>query len=179
MKSNDAVSQIMGWWSGLQEDNAARAQLRRCSSLMDALDIQQTHTLLKRIEKGYLHNAAITLAIILAHVNKDKNGGPTFAKMLGKPVGKDDGQKLLSNLRFGSLLQSLVKRDEDWGAVVRNLRRAVKIAKSENFNVRKLVGDILFFNEQTLRDWTYDYWQTTRDDDSSAEFAQQFETTTA
>lgn len=175
MSNIDAVSQIMGWWSGLQEDNAARAQLRRCSSLLEALDVQQTHKLLKSIENRNSHNAAITLAIVLAHVGRSKNSGPSFARVLGK--GKSEDQKLLSNLRFGGLLQSLVKREENWEPVIRNLRRAIKIAKDESFNVRKLVGDILFFNEQTQRDWTYDYWQTTRDDNSENESNQKSEPT--
>lgn len=174
MSNTDAVNQIMSWWLSLQDDRATRAQLRRCSTLMGALDIQQTHKLLKRIENRKLHNATITLTIILAHVDKDNNGAPPFAKVLGK----GDEQKLLSNLRFGSLLQALVKREDDWGAVIRNLRRAIKIAKGQNFNVRRLVGDILFFDEQTQRDWTYDYWQTTRDDESSAEPVQKSEPVT-
>jgi CRISPR system Cascade subunit CasB len=175
MKNTDAVDVVMGWWLGLQEDRAARAQLRRCATLMDALDILQTHQLLKRIENRNLHDPAITLAIILAHVDKNKDGGPSFANALGK----DNGQKLLSNLRFGSLLQALVKREEDWSAVIRNLRRAIKIAKGQNFNVRRLVGDILFFNEQSQRDWTYDYWQTASDEDNAAAPAQKSEPTIA
>ena len=173
MKDSNAVDVVMGWWLDLQEDRAARAQLRRCSTLMGALDIQQTHRLLKNIKYKDLHNPAITLAVILAYEDKSKNFGSSFAKVLGK----GDDSKLLSNLRFGSLLQSLVKREEDWGAVIRNLRRAIKIAKGESFNVRKLVGDILFFNEQTQRDWTYDYWQTTRDEQNTADIGQKSEPT--
>jgi CRISPR system Cascade subunit CasB len=177
MSKTGAEEQVMGWWFSLQEDKAARAELRRCATLSDTFMIQRVHKLLERIENRKLHDPAIVLAIILAHLDKDSNSGPSFAKVLGREKSKD--QRLLSNLRFGSLLQALVKRDDNWEPVVRNLRRAIKIAKGQNFNVRRLIGDILFFSEQTQRNWTYDYWQTTHDDANAGEPAQKSEPTTA
>lgn len=181
--TQDAVEVIVRWWRALQPkenihdgDRAGRAKLRRAETLMDALMLPQTQELLQSV-----HNVDPTLrdnipridtitvlATLLAHVpnkNNEKKEA-AFARVLGQtsdglPPEKDKGGQRLSKLRFGALMQAL--NGEDKGAQIRALRRAMMILKTTPFDVRQFVRDILYLNEKTRRDWTYQYWQTWRD----------------
>jgi hypothetical protein len=63
----------------------------------------------------------------------------------------------MSPLRFQSLLVAM--RSGDPGLRIRALRRAVALAGDGGFGVRRLVGDILHFDDAVQRRWTFDYWQ--------------------
>lgn len=180
----DAIAAIQAWWyalhtaadAGSGPHRAARARLRRCPALMDAVALPQTHRLLRACREAGLPAAkddrVILLAIVLADVGLlDRHTG-SFASLAGrnsdgKQVPDDTGQ-LVSRLRFQALLEALATMpqtvDMDDGDAMNTalsaLRRAVKLAKGAAFDRRQFIADILFFDPRTARQWNYAYWQT-------------------
>ena len=155
--SKTPVDKILSWHKALHSDDsrAARARLRRCDTLMDALSERETHLLLQQMRDTQLSpardNKVIMLAVLLAHIKP--RGSEPFAKVLGS-----GGQTLMKPLRFNSLMQAMQGRDIS--TRLRSLRRAVMLIGDGGFNVEVFVKDILFFNDETARRWTYEYWQT-------------------
>ncbi len=187
----DGVSAIVEWWlalhpkdngpndngpsdNGRDGDRAARAQLRRADSVLAALVLPQTQFLLQKAHQNGLprskDDAVILLAIVLAHA---KPGHPDrlFAQALGQtkddvsPNG-EEGRQRLSSLRFGALMQTM--DGDDIHAKIRALRRSMLVLKDRSFNMKAFIGDILYFNDQTKRNWTYQYWQTWRTPETPA-----------
>jgi CRISPR type I-E-associated protein CasB/Cse2 len=174
--AGDAVGAIIKWWRELipdpgegKGDRAAAAQLRRCGTLMEALMIRQTHHLLQTVHRLGVKddNSVILLAILLAHVERVGGVPQPFARLAGKTKGDAaEGPQRVSPQRFGVLLKALEDRDQE--AAIRTLRRAFLILRKDPIDVRKFVGDVLFFTARTQRNWNYDYWQTSTEDDAAA-----------
>ena len=178
----ESVDSIVIWWRALHPqdngdrgDRAARAELRRAETLMDALMLPQTQWLLQAMRKTSLSAAlddnVILLAMVLAHVSSGTRP-ISFTQALGQTQdGKrptDGNRQRLSTLRFGALMGAMSRDDLD--ARARALRRAVIMLKETPFDVRRFITDMLFFNDRTQRNWTYEYWQTFRStgEDSTA-----------
>jgi CRISPR type I-E-associated protein CasB/Cse2 len=161
---------IMRWWSALHDtdrgkgDRAGRAELRRCSSLLDALMTPAAHRLLRAargVSRTGDDDGLLLVAIVLASIKTGGNPRISFARALGQTAdghapGEGDGRRM-SPLRFQSLLVAM--RSGDPGLRIRALRRAVALAGDGGFGVRRLVGDILHFDDAVQRRWTFDYWQ--------------------
>ena len=179
--THEAKDGIVTWWralhptdNGERGDRAGRAELRRAATLMDALVLPQTQWLLQATRKTGLSKSfddgVILLAMVLAHVSP-KTGAISFTQALGQTQdGKrpaDGSRQRLSALRFGALMSAMSRDDLDGKA--RALRRAVIILKDTPFDVGRFIADMLVFNDKTLRNWTYEYWQTFRNagDDST------------
>ena len=116
----------------------------------------------RKATAGYvLEQKLAILALVLARVENTANY-PTFADALGLtregtiPTG--DARPRLSPMRFSTLLRV----SEDADEFARALRRALAILGDARFNVRRFIGDVLFFDDQTRRDWTFEYYHTRR-----------------
>ena len=71
-------------------------------------------------------------------------------------------------LRFQSLLAAM--RSGDPALRIRALRRAVALA-GRDFDVGRLVGDIMYFDDAAQRCWTFDYWQAFAPAEAAADAA--------
>lgn len=169
--NSPTVNAVVNWWKLLHADHGdrgARARLKRCESVFDALLEPETHKLIAGVhENGYVSekNLAV-LALTLARVKPSEKLArfPNFATVLGHtqedkiPTG--DARPRLSSMRFSALLRAGADKDR----FAQALRRALAILGDKPFNVRRFVRDILFFNDQTRQQWTFEYYHTRRAD---------------
>ncbi len=175
------ISAVLQWRRALHLDTglarAARARLRRATSVFDALLLSETLDLIKAVRakaalapSGDFEQRLVVLAMTLPQIKAET--GTSFARALGQtaagraPVG--DERPRFSPARFGALLRAA--RSRDWDALARALRRASAILEDARVDAVGLVGDLLFLDDAVLRRWTYDYWQT-RDPDASSQSA--------
>lgn len=152
------------WWEALTPraghdgDRAARAMLRRCSTIADAMQLPATLSLFRRCgaeEARDLPSIALCAAT-LAHAREDR---PEFA--VARQVGPDDPEKpetaLLKPLRFRRLLEAVEPHD-----ALPAFRRLVALADG-TLNVRDLARALLVWSHPSLgdrrrRDWIFAYW---------------------
>ena len=166
-----AAAAVLGWWRKLRLETgaarAARARLRRCTSVLEALLLEETHELIKAVGHAGTtrgprdsERCLAVLAMTLAHI-ADASKTP-LARALGQtaagrpPTGEE--RPRLSSARFGALLRAA--HAVDWDAFARALRRAFAILGDAPVDVQRLIDDVLFLNDAALQRWTYDYWQT-------------------
>lgn len=181
--NEDAVNAVLAWWRELHPsadgrggNRGGRARLRRADTPLEALLEAETQALIggvlaaqggsharSRAADVTLQTRLAILAMALAQVDPNKKkDDASFAAMLGRTsegrhAGQDDRRRL-SPARFGALLRAA----DDPESLCRLLRRALKVSGDAAFNVRKFVRDILAFDEDTRRDWTFEYYQTRR-----------------
>jgi len=170
------IGAVLKWRGRLHLDTgaarAARARLRRASSVFDALLLEETLDLIKAVRaqtaqppKGEFEQRLVVLAMTLSAIESEK--GTAFARALGQtaagraPTGEE--RPRLSPARFGALVRA--GRAGEWDAFARALRRALAIRGDAPIDAGNLIADVLYLNDAVLRRWTYDYWQT-RDPDS-------------
>ena len=170
------IGAVLKWRGRLHLDTgparAARARLRRASSVFDALLIEETLDLIKAVRdaaaqppRGDFEQRLVVLAMTLPYIATAT--GTPFARALGQtaagraPAG--DERPRLSPARFGAIVRAARAHDGD--ALARALRRALAILGEANIDAAGLIRDVLFLNDAALRRWTYDYWQS-RDPDS-------------
>ncbi len=150
-------------------NRGSRARLKRCDSILDALLEPETHRLIARVHEratSYIPERKLPiLALVLARVEHTANS-PTFAKALGftweNTIPTSDTRPRLSPMRFSALLRA--GADADMDDFARALRRALAILGDTRFNVRRFIRDMLFFNDQTRRTWTFEYYHTRQND---------------
>ena len=181
-RNSPIVTAVADWWKSLHHpdrgDRGARARLKRCDSVLDALLEPETHSLISRVrEKATISHALAQklaiLALILARVKPSEKAAYTFADTLGRTrddgnIPKDDARPRLSPMRFSTLLRAGKDASEDADKFpdefARILRRTLAILGDTPFNVRCFIGDVLFFDDQTRLKWTFEYYHTRRDD---------------
>jgi len=171
-KHNKAVEAIVDWHcklhprtDGYDGNRAARARLRRCAIVLDALGVSETQALLRLLRAAGLPSCyddrVLLLAILLARVKPMKDGN-RFAEILG-----GDAQQVMRPMRFDGLMKAMLS--SEFSLQLRVLRRAIELVRRKPpFNSRAFIGDILFFNDETARNWTLDYWHTPRSLEQSA-----------
>jgi CRISPR type I-E-associated protein CasB/Cse2 len=157
-------------WRG---DPGARARLRRCNNVFDALLVPETHELIRRGHawadgQGFADARLAVLAMTLPRLLPGK--GPPFARLLGAYDGRspdrDKGERpRLSPARFAAMMRAA--EQGDLNAFARALRRALRALnlKSETaaqMDVRRFAGDILFMSDAVRQRWAFDYWHTNR-----------------
>lgn len=159
------------WWRKLEHDGAARAQLRRCRTAIEAATIPVTLDLARSIGSGpsspreqFVH--ACELARVLAWVDREGRipTGPTMPLMrtLGWPKFPDKNdtsanRPLLSEVRFRRLLRTDEPADLA-DQLVRLIRQADRMCQ-----VRSLAADFLAWCDPARapgvkQAWAYAYY---------------------
>lgn len=152
------------WWEdtvprdGKPGDRAARAQLRRCSTIAEALQLPVTMHLFRRCGADHeLDLPAVALcAATLAYV-REHGGDLAVARAVGPEDPDRPETALLKPLRFRRLLDATEADD-----ALPAFRRLVALADGR-VNVRDLARALLDWTnplrgEATRRRWVFAYW---------------------
>lgn len=142
---------LANWWQSLDNNRGDRAELRRCSTLVEVAFTPAYHRLRLAVVKFGLVNAdALAVVAGLAARVKRNIAGNTMAEQMA--TGKVDGSARVSGLRFRRLLK--VKEREElftaMGRVIALLGDAV--------NLQSLANSIYFWNDRTRKQWAFEYY---------------------
>lgn len=143
---------LLRWWQGLDNDKGARAELRRAHNLTAvALTGAYQRFYRQALVCGWPEDAPVwqnerlaAIAGLLAHVRV--NDGRKFTEILS-----EGEQPEFSQLRFRRLLEAPTLDD-----VFVSLRRALPIV-GHQAPVHQLANDVLYWGDQTKKEWAYSY----------------------
>ena len=133
---------------------AARARLRRCESPADAFAIDATHELnrcLQAIDLRPYPDRLALLATTFARLTGVR--GKKLAALFGAKPGRE-GPRLLSELRFQSLIRVRSRRD-----LIVPLRRSLAVLGSEPAcDGYALAEDLYWWGEDVRNRWCFQYF---------------------
>jgi CRISPR system Cascade subunit CasB len=147
---------LLEWWKDLEKDKGGRAELRRASSVFEALMCPSFQRLQRRLVainpemfgKGYQLDRLAMACALMAHVRTRSELSLPKA-MSAKPKGAE--RNPVSELRFKRLLES-----PDDEALFTGLRRALPLI-DRTVDLLSLVSAVLFWGNDVKRTWAYDY----------------------
>ena len=145
------------WWQTFGADDGparmTRARFRRCVTPAEALTVEATHDLNRRLRSAGYHPQADCLAlvaIVLSHITED--GHQRLAAVFGRRESKNS-PRVLSEMRFQNLILSTDKAD-----LIRPLRRTMAIVRRIPVNVCALGNDLYHWNDGTRTSWCFQYF---------------------
>lgn len=147
---------LLDWWSGLADDRAGRAILRRAPSITAVTmtpPYQRLHQRLLKAGWGNdakpYHNDRLAAVVgLLAHVEQNDDRAPAKA-MSHKGPGED--RPRVSELRFRRLLES-----PDVDALFIGLRRVLPLM-NHGVDVLTLASDVIHWGDAVKKRWAYAY----------------------
>ena len=153
-RSEEVHQAVFKWWTGLDKDRGARAQLRRCKNLEEVAFIPAFHHLRMDLEKlgSVSVERVAAMSGALAHV-KENSPGRKFAQQLAG-AGQGGDKAPMSGLRFRRLIQN--KSHED---LFRDIIRAIHLVGGRA-NIKDLAGIIYWWNDNTRKNMAYTYYET-------------------
>ena len=146
------------WWNetfGRDDGKArgARAELRRCATVMDVLAVESAHRLSQRLRGHGRHTTPGQIAVMalgLAHVRAP--GARPIARVLGE--GKTpQAPPRLSRRRFERLVHAATHE-----ALITPLRAAMAIVRNEPIGIEALARDLYHWNATVAARWCYQYY---------------------
>lgn len=150
---------VIEWYgSSLGRDDGAartaRARLRRCESPAEALAVEVTHDLYRRLREIGTSAGPDRLALLAMTFARLKGvRGDKLAALLGQQKNKDVPRPL-SELRFQSLIRVRSHR-----GLIAPLRRSLRVLGSDPAcNGWTLAEDLYFWNEQVRNRWCFQYF---------------------
>lgn len=147
MSDFDIGTAALGWWKGTLSDSGpgrmARAQLRRCDSPAEVLQIEATHRLHRALGDRLTRKADHLALIAVALANVKENATDSAATRMGQT---------LSALRFQTLIRTLAPAD-----LIRPLRRALAQI-DHTAHVAGLACDLFYWSEDTRNRWAFAYY---------------------
>lgn len=144
------MAELRRWWGGLDEDRAARAELRRCRTVLDVMQVPAFHAVRQRLLKADLsqrdseHPRLAVVVGLLSHLKQNGELEPAKAFSEGD-------QPPVSPLRFRQVLEA---RDDDELFV--RLRRVLPLV-GLRVNLDSLVYDTFHWGDTTRKNWVYAY----------------------
>ncbi|WAC73098.1 type I-E CRISPR-associated protein Cse2/CasB [Roseateles sp. SL47] len=147
---------LIDWWKHLDDDKGGRAQLRRASSVFEALMCPAFQRLQSRLvaispemfSKGHQLDRLAMACALMAHVKVTSE--LTLPKaMSARPKGAE--RNPVSELRFKRLLES-----PDDEALFSGLRRALPLIE-QKVDLLSLASAVLYWGNDVKRAWAYDY----------------------
>ncbi len=145
------------WWRQLQEeDRAGRAELRRCSTVVEVAFTEPYHQLLRRLGSRLAERDARRVALlagVLANVESEPEDGASLPAQMGAPGRAGGDRPAVSDVRFRHLLRA--DNDDDL------LRELVRVLRQvdRRANVERLFRDLMHWDEGTRLRWARDYYE--------------------
>lgn len=157
----DVAGAVVEWYAYSLGRNdgtarAARARLRRCQSTTEALAVSETHDLNRRLRAIRPGSAPkpdqlALIATIFAHLRGID--GEELAARFGRRDTKD-GPRLLSELRFQSLIRVKSHRD-----LMAPLRRSLAVLRPDaSCNGQILARDLYWWSDRVRGKWCFQYF---------------------
>lgn len=144
------ATELLDWWHDLQTDRGARAELRRCQTLLEVMLTPAFHAARRRLlaagldESSSRHARLAAVLALTAHIKSDGELELAEAFSTGE-------QPPVSPLRFRQILEA--RSDEELFA---RLRRILPLV-DQRLNLIKLANDVLGWNDTTRKRWAYAY----------------------
>ena len=144
------------WWhesirddaAGRNTRRAARARLRRASTVIEVIQEPVAHRLIRKLAKWQWDHAAMLVGI-LAYVENDDS--IPVANAIGQGRSDSSQSPKMSEARFRRLLQS-----EPY-ELLDPMRRLVRLADGK-INVLDLSFSVFHWNDLTRKQWIYYYY---------------------
>lgn len=154
---NDESSSILiTWWHGLEFDKGERAALRRASNPTEVVFSPAYHRLLGKLltlGRPVNHEALAAVAGLATHIKVLATNGESLARQMATPKSPD-GNARVSGLRFRRLLV-VSDRNELYPLLIRIIRLL-----DGNVNLQSLANAVYWWNDNTRKQWAYDYYST-------------------
>ena len=147
---------LLAWWENLDDNRAARAELRRASDITEVTLSAHYQKLYRRLSavgwddegRTYRRDGLAAAVGLLAHV--ERNEAKPLALTMSEPAEGGD-RPPVSALRFLRLLES-----PDIEALFSGLRRVLPLM-GKRANVLALSNDIVHWGDSVRKKWAYDY----------------------
>ena len=124
LRSEQSREELLDWWRLLDDVSGAKAQLRRCSTPVEAALHPQTYRV-RQILGWASPEAASTIVGVLSHIKAGEDDPASLGHKLARPQ-EPGGPAPFSETRFRQLLKS-----RDWPEFYRNLRRAIQVLRGQ------------------------------------------------
>ena len=143
---------LTDWWTELQDNNAARAELRRAKTVADVVLLPHFQRSCHRFQPFFQHERRWQgrLAMVfglLSHVQK-RSSHTLPRQMAGDPPK-------LSEMRFRRLIQ-YKKREDIYLPMIRVIRKLDK-----EVNLHDLADSIYYWGDGVKREWSFEYFSNT------------------
>jgi CRISPR system Cascade subunit CasB len=155
-QTDESGSILLTWWKELESDKGERAVLRRASNLTDVAFSPAYHRLLSRLQqKGDAVNreALAAVAGLVTHVKVHSDSGGSLASQMASPKSGGGGARV-SGLRFKRLL-AVADRNDLYPLLIRVIHLL-----DGTVNLLSLANAVYWWNENTRKQWAYDYYST-------------------
>ena len=158
------------WWRAIfgRDDagaRAARAQLRRCATVLEVLTVETPHRLSRRLRRHGRHTTPGQIAVMalgLAHVGEP--GARPIARVFGERR-VPQGPPRLGRRRFDRLVRAATHE-----ALLTPLRAAMRMKRNEPISIEWLARDLYHWNATVAGRWCYQYYaEPDPSEDSSTE----------
>ena len=153
---DESAAGLIAWWTGLQEDRAGRATLRRAASPADVVYCPAYHRLVgQNRESGFALGARhleslACVAGLAAHVRNIDASRSIGAQMAAQRAPGSNSR--LGGLRFRRLV-ACTTREELYPLLVRTIRLL-----DGTVNLVDLANGVFWWNERSRKAWAYDYY---------------------
>jgi len=155
---------LKDWWLSLKDDSGARAELRRCNSILEVVMTPTYQRLYSSKLRFFVEQAKVSrdqmaaVVGLLAHLKHDAEAtvlsgkGPyveLLAEQMAYLVSAD--RPLVSELRFRRLLQN--EREELYPALIRIIRMMKGSA-----TLYGLTHSVFYWGDKVKKRWAYAYF---------------------
>ena len=146
------------WWHetfgrGDAGARTARAQLRRCDTVLEVLMIESSHRLSQQLRRHGSHAAPGQIALMalgLAHIRAP--GTRPVARVFGE-ARRAQAPPRLSRRRFDRLVRAASHE-----ALLAPLRAAMRMVPNEPISIEWLARDLYHWSATVARRWCYQYY---------------------
>jgi len=147
---SDEFRILRDWWSDLQNDRGARAELRRCATPNEAALVPTVNRLCLKFGVGAKYLPRIgALAALAAHIERIE-----VEDSLAEAMACGSDRPRLSEFRFRRLIQC-----QDLEELFTLLRRAL-VMLDRQANLQNLAYSLWFWpSDQTRQRWALDYYR--------------------
>lgn len=163
MTNEEMIERATAWWTEVRESPGRAAELRRCTSVREAVLLPQTLSLIRRLGGGNGRAERIAaLAVVLAHVKESDS------RLLMRAAGDSWFEAEDATLSRSRFQQMIAAREPD--ELLLNATRLVALL-DRRANVGDLVLSLVWWNDRTRAAWATTYYAADINEDAKKDSA--------